>query len=364
MRIIVDIAHPAHIHYFRNFVKEMEKRGHQYLMTLRGKDIIIKLANYYNLNYEIRSNINKENASKLNYALTSIRNIYKFAKKFKPDFFVDMGTIFAAPVAKFIGAPYIAFDDTEAASNARLLFMPFANYILTPNSFSNALGKKHIKFNGFMELFYLLQKYFKPDLNILSELGVLKDEKICILRFVSWEAFHDKAQKGFSESEKIELVSEISKRARVFISSESDLVINELKPFLLKIHPAKIHDLLAFSDLYIGEGATMASECAMLGTPAIYFNTINAGTINEQENYGLVFHYKSIKDVLKMSDKLLRKADLKKEWNEKRNKMLNEKIDMTAFLIWFVENYPESAVTIKKKPDFLYSNFKQNSVLW
>ena len=46
-------------------------------------------------------------------------------------------------------------------------------------------------------------------------------------------------------------------------------------------------------DLYIGEGATMASECAMLGTPAMYINTLGAGTLEEQEKYGLIFCYKS-----------------------------------------------------------------------
>ena len=28
MRILIDIGHPAHVHYFRNFVRAMEERGH------------------------------------------------------------------------------------------------------------------------------------------------------------------------------------------------------------------------------------------------------------------------------------------------------------------------------------------------
>jgi predicted glycosyltransferase len=349
---MIDIAHPAHIHYFRNFAKIMEKRGHKYLMTLRGKDIIIKLADYYDLNYKIRSGFNKESVSKFNYALTSVKNIYRISRKFKPTLFIDMGTVFAAPVAKFLGVPYIAFDDTEAAFKARLLFMPFTSSLLTPRCFEEDLGKKHIKFNGYMELFYLHDNYFKPDIKILDELGITNDKKICIIRFVAWKAFHDKGQKGFSESEMVELVREISKKAKVFISSESDLVNDDLKPYLLKIHPGKMHDLLAFSDLYIGEGATMASECAMLGTPAIYFNTIDTGYINEQKKYGLVFKYNSYKDVLEKTDQLLNKVNIKEEWEMKRKKMLNDKIDMTAFLVWFVENYPESSATIKENPDY------------
>ncbi len=36
----------------------------------------------------------------------------------------------------------------------------------------------------------------------------------------------------------------------------------------------------------------------------------------------------------------------------RRQKMLLEKIDVTAFLVWFVENYPESAKIMKENPDY------------
>lgn len=359
---MIDIAHPAHLHYFRNFAKIMESRGHQYLMTLRGKEIITKLADYYNLNYKIRSSSSKENVSKLNYAISSVKNIYKASREFKPDFFVDMGTIFSAPVAKLLRKPYIAFDDTEAAYKGRNLFMPFATLLFTPKCFNDDLGKKHIKFNSYMELFYLHPNYFKPDSRILDELGITNDKKICIIRFIAWKAYHDKGQKGFTEDEKIKLVKEISKKANVFISSESGTVGEKLKPYLLKIHPGKLHDLLAFSDLYIGEGATMASECVMLGTPTIYCNSINAGTITEQGKYGMLFHYSSLNDILEKSNQLLDNVNLKQEWLLKQQEMLKDKIDMTAFLVWFVENYPQSSMRIRENPDYQF-RFKMKSEL-
>ena len=39
---------------------------------------------------------------------------------------------------------------------------------------------------------------------------------------------------------------------------------------------------------------------------------------------------------------LLQQPNLKKEWKDKRERMLADKIDVTAFLVWFVENYPGS----------------------
>ena len=34
--------------------------------------------------------------------------------------------------------------------------------------------------------------------------------------------------------------------------------------------------------------------------------------------------------------------NLKEEFKARRQKMLSEKIDVTAFLVWFIEHYPES----------------------
>jgi hypothetical protein len=37
--------------------------------------------------------------------------------------------------------------------------------------------------------------------------------------------------------------------------------------------------------------------------------------------------------------------------------MLSEKIDVTAFLVWFIENYPESVTVMRQNPDYQY-NFR------
>ena len=86
----------------------------------------------------------------------------------------------------------------------------------------------------------------------------------------------------------------------------------------------------------------MASESAMLGTPAIYVNSLTAGTIDEQQNSGLLFSYRNYNGVLSRIEELLSNPNLKQEFIQKRDRMLEDKIDVTAFMVWFVENYPES----------------------
>ena len=322
------------------------------MFTLRDKGIIVELAKYYNLKYRIRS---KESNNKFKYLLEALINIYKISKEFKPDIFLDMGTIVASPVAKISRKPYIAFDDTEVSVKSRLLHMPFTDIIITPNSFNINLGVKQIKFNGCMELLYLHKHYFKPDPNIKDFLNVKKDEKYVLLRFVSWTAHHDKGIKGFSDFNKSKAVSEFSKYAKVFISSEEKLPV-ELEFYRIIIPPHKMHDVLAGASLVFGESATMASESAVLGTPAIYLDKTGRGYTDEEERYGLVYNYSNDEysqiSAIKKGIDLLKDSKVRNKMKSNHNRFLKERIEPTSFIVWFIENYPKSAQIMRENPDY------------
>ena len=51
MKILIDIGHPAHVHYFKNFAKHFIKRGSKVLFIAREKDVVIDLLNRYKFNY-------------------------------------------------------------------------------------------------------------------------------------------------------------------------------------------------------------------------------------------------------------------------------------------------------------------------
>jgi predicted glycosyltransferase len=147
------------------------------------------------------------------------------------------------------------------------------------------------------------------------------------------------------------LINKLSKEWKIFISSETPLTEEFLK-YKLNVPPDRIHDVLAYTTLFIGEGATMASECAILGTPAIYINTISPGTIEEQEHYGLLYGFRNSEGVHEKVMQMLNSQNIKVENQKKRNKMLSEKIDVTALMVWFIENYPKSAEILKTNPDY------------
>ncbi len=357
MRYLFDIGHPAHVHYFKNCIRILENHGHQIAITARDKEMSLFLLEKYGFEYTCTG---KNLSSKFGKLYSILRNdwiIYKVAKKFRPDVFVSFFLPFPAHVGRLLCRPTIGFTDTENANLNIMITKPFTDTIAVPDCYKDKfLQEKRIPFNGYMELCYLHPNQFVPDAAVKGLLGLESREKYVLLRFVSWNATHDIGHKGLSLEVKRKAVSEFSKYAKVFISSESELP-EELKPYRITIPPEKMHDALAYATLLYGESATMASECAVLGTPAIYIDNEGRGYTDEQEKrYGLVFNFtESMEDQelsIRKAVELLKIPDVKEVWQKKREKMLSEKIDVTAFMVWFIETYPESVRVMKTNPEY------------
>jgi predicted glycosyltransferase len=121
---------------------------------------------------------------------------------------------------------------------------------------------------------------------------------------------------------------------KVFISSESDKIADVFKPYLLKSPPENIHHIMAFASLLITEGATMASESAMLGVPALYVNSLDAGTLRDLEDkYQLIYGFRTPENVLEKTKEILNNPLAKELYQNRRKKLLSETIDPTTFLI-------------------------------
>jgi len=357
MKYLFDIGHPAHVHYFKNLIWALKKKGHEIKITTRDKEISLYLLNKYGFEY-ICTGQNKSTI--LGKASSLIKNdyvIYKETKKFNPDILISFFLPFTAHVGRVLRKPVIGFTDTEHATLSIFLTEKFTDLIITPKCYKRKFPEnKHIRFNGNFELASLHPNYFKPDRSVIDYLRVKKDEKFVIFRFVSQAASHDIGHRGLSLETKRKTVKEIAKYAKIFISSEGELP-GDLIKYQIKIPPEKMHDALAYATLFLGEGATMASECAMLGTPAIYVNSLSAGTLEEHEKYGLIYSYRSSLGVIEKALELLEIQNLKEQWQMKKKKMLTEKIDVTAFMVWLIENYPESVKIMKNNPDYQF-NFK------
>jgi uncharacterized protein len=342
MRILVDMDHPVDVHFFKDAIREWERRGHKVIVTARDKEMTLQLLKSYSLDFRCISSPGKGLWGLAQELLIRDWRLYRIAREFQPDVLTGFTGIAAAHVGKLIGRPSIVFSDTEFARLSHLLTYPLATVVCTPECYKDAFGMKQVRFSGYKELAYLHPRRFTPDFRIAREIGIEPESRFFIVRFVSWGAAHDLREKGLSHPNKVKFVAELAKHGRVLVSSEGELP-EELAPYRSTISVDNIHHVMAFATLYVGESATMASECAVLGVPAIFIAKTGRGyTTEQEENYGLVFNFTDKQQDLAFDRmrELLARSNLKQKWLQRRERLLSEKIDVGEWLVDFVENYP------------------------
>jgi len=353
MKILIDIGHPAHIHYSKNAIKLWQENGHEVIITARDKQVIKDLLNNLKFPYINRGKGKNSKLGKLFYMIYADLKLIGISLKHKPDIYLSFSSAYTAQVAYLLGKPHIAFNDTEHTDKLHSRFTyPFSSTIITPASYQNNLGKKQVRFNNIDDGLYLHSNYFKPDLNIRDELSLKKNEEYVILRFVSWNAHHDFGQSGLDLETKRKLIKVLKTKYIIFISSEEDLT-EEFKQYEINILPHKMHDVLAEASLFIGESGTMASESAFLGTTAVYINSLPLMCyLKLEQDAGLLRHFESSKGVVDYVSGLMKNQELKRDAIKKSKQMKNEFIDPTKFLVWFIEEHPDSVQIMGENPDY------------
>lgn len=335
---MIGIQHPKHVHLFRNTISHLLKEKHELRIVAKDKEVTCALLEHLQIPFTVLGRNQPSMGKKILSLAGQEYDTYKIMKEFKPDLVIGRAIPHLAHISYLLNIPFIIFEDTEAGAIHRIT-VPFASAVVTPSCFRGNFGKKQIRYNGFDELAYLHPDYFTPDPRTITQLGLSEGEPYIVLRFVSWNAHHDRGEHGIGD--KLNLIKSLEKHGRVVISSEGNLPA-EFRPYSVAISPEKIHDLLSFAALYMGEGGTMASEAAILGTPSIYISTL-AGRLGNfislEKKYGLLYSFTDDHAALEKAKEILMNKNSKKEWHLKRELLLKDSIDVTGFMIRFIENY-------------------------
>ncbi|SFM56904.1 DUF354 domain-containing protein [Methanolobus profundi] len=343
MRILIDINHPKDINVFLNVIKILSIDGHSIKIIAANKENILDILKSYCLDYEVKPHYTGL-FNKLCGMFKNDYRVYKIAKKFGADLFVSFGSPYAAQASFLLRKDHISFTDTdsEKATINQFVFttLIFSKVDYVPSCHRIDRGKKQKKFNGYYELSYLHPKYFTPDESVLQFAGLQKFEKYTILRLSALNAHHDVNAEGFNfknESEILSFVESLQKYGKVFITTEIELT-PELETYKVNVPPESFHSFLYYSSLYIGEGASMAAEAAVLGVPSIYVSNTTRGYLEElEQRYGLAYTIVNSAEALEKAVDILTKNS-NDEWTIKRNKMLSEKIDVVEFIVEVIGN--------------------------
>lgn len=290
MKILIDIGHPAHVHFFKNPIWLLRKKAHDILVTSRDKEYALELLDGLGIDHQ---QISTQHSGSMWGMLSELwsrnRALSKVVSTYKPDVMAAIGGIFIAQVGRFKNVPSVVFYDTEDAKLQNALTYPFASKVVVPACYRGWTPKrKTIRYRGYHELSYLHPDYFTPDRNIALANGLAAKGDTFLIRLVSWKANHDMGERGWSTELLLALVGHLSKKGKVIISAEGPLPAS-LSALRFAGEPKHMHHLMAFCRMYVGESATMASEAVVLGVPAIYLAQTMRGYLEQQsERYRLV----------------------------------------------------------------------------
>lgn len=346
MNILIDIGHPGHVHLLRNVAKELEGKGHRIYYSVRDIPVAKHLMEHYGMKPWLDLGGKKD--SLLGKALTVAHQdveILRFVRKNHIGLGLSSGLVLSH-VSKLSKMRSFVFDDDDDAVEPLSVKYehPLSNVVFTPDCIRRKT-KHAVYYAGTHELAYLHPHRFTPDPSVLQRAGIQNGERFFIMRFVALKGHHDVGQQGLTMVQKKALVELLKPHGRVIITSER-AIEPEFEQYRLPVPPEDIHSLMAYSSMFLGDSQTMTSEAAILGVPALKCNTF-AGRLSVpnmlEKRFDLCYAYTPdcFDEMYHRIGQLLSKPQdaLRYEWNQKRQRMLNELVDPTAFFLNYIENH-------------------------
>lgn len=342
MKILIDINHPAHVHYFRNLIRIMKSHGHEFIVVNRDDKMINQLLDYYEINHITRNKRpEKKNTNKsLLYLLGCICACMKASFIHKPNMYLGFASLPVSISSILFRKPCIILDDTEHNKLNHRLYLPGASVVLTPFYYNIDLGEKQLRFNAYVEQLYMHSHYFMKNETTINEQGVKSDEYI-LVRYIAYDAHHDKDVKPLRDEQKKAIIQLLAQKYRVLLSMEKNNQDEFYKPYLVHFSPEKMHDIEAGAKFLVAEGATMASEAFVNGVPYVYLNPLQVGYIDQQQQIMPQYFFKTT-DYKEAIDAINNLTSLSVDKDSIKASIEANTIDPTLFLVWFVENYPTS----------------------
>lgn len=357
MKILVFLSHPAQFLFYRNPVQRLRDKGHSVHIVIKTKDVLRELLEEADWEYQV---IHQKKRSKSYFSFFQnllIRDyrIYKIAWKIKPDLLMGSDAS-VAHVGKLLSIPCITTleDDYPVIRNLARLTYPFTTHILTPGPCNvGNWNDKKVAYKGYMKLSYLHPSVFQPD---RSRILPGQNEPYFLIRLSGLEAHHDFGVKGVGEALLDRIIELLKDRGRIYITSEKPLP-QQYEKYLLKIAPSVIHHYLYFAKMLICDSQSMAVEASVLGTPNIRVSSFKGkiSVLEELEKrYGLTYGFLPGENeaVISKITELLQNESSDTHYHNSTRKMLDEKLDVASFMVWFIENYPESVGIMKDAPEY------------
>lgn len=274
LTIWVDLANSPQVLVLAPMIRELERRGHEVLVTTRPFAQTVELANQAGLRHApLGRHGGDSRARAVAVNLERAALLLRHLGRRRVDLAVSHNSFSQAVAARARGIPFVTLYDYEFHRGSHLSFR-VARRVLVPDAFPDAalrrLGAlpKAVRYPGLKEELYLAG--FTPDPRFRAGAGIPADRTLVVMRPPgSWAPYYhgtgalfDAALRHVRADERAFLV--FLPRVPAQAAAVRDWPAARV---LVPARPLDGPNLLAAADVVISAGGTMNREAAVLSTP-------------------------------------------------------------------------------------------------
>jgi uncharacterized protein len=354
-------VHPAKFHLFRYTINELKKLGHQVDIIITGRDILEDLIKKEGWDYKLIFPKGRRirgvhiYISAVIYLILTVLRLLIITRKTKYDLMISDDLVSFLGRIRKIPTIQVTDDDLSAVPEAKILYET-ANYIFAPNICDlEKYNTKKLGFDGYKSLAHLHPNVFQPNKDKISN-TIKLDTPYFFIRTVSATSTHDVGKRGLTDEVLDKIIPILDKQGTIIINSERELP-KRFKKYIFDLNKSEVANYIYHTKIFISDSTTMCAEAAVLGTPAIEIDDWFADFTQYKElneKYKLLFGFnceQSTSIIEKITDILNEKNSFKK-YQDRRSIMLQDKIDVSGFLFWITNEFPESVDKYMADPNY------------
>ncbi len=274
MKIWFDISNSPHVNMFYQLIKDLEKDGHEVIITSRPLANTIALLDQKGLKHTtIGEHYGKNFLKKVFGYPIRVNQLRKFLKTKKIDLAISQSSFHSPVVAKLIGVPSIYTNDNEHAMGNKPAFI-CASKILIPENLAvekiaktGVSAKKVIQYPGVKEGIYLWSKgeevQAKRKQNTSGEIKIyIRPEPQTAQYYKGKENFLDDTILALQDKYSIIVLPRDANQSAHYKQAQFNKTQVPDKPL-------GFDAIAADCTIFIGAGGSMTREMAILGIPTI-----------------------------------------------------------------------------------------------
>jgi predicted glycosyltransferase len=307
-KIWIDLDNSPHVPFFLPIMVELQKRGHEIMLTGRNSYQVCELLELNHLSCKVVGGHWGKNwfLKVLGTCLRSLR-LMPIAFKEKPDLAVSHGSRAQLIAGKTLGIPVVVMYDYEFVASVGA-FRP--DWVFVPqylSSFGEYEGKKKLlKYPGLKEDVYVRRS--RATSTVKEQLGLHPNDLVVTVRPPASEAhYHNAESETLFDSVlnllmdhpevTVVLLPRNERQAKTLRQAWTTAIAN--RRIVIPGHAVDGLDLIWASDLVVSGGGTMNREAASLGVPVYSIFRGRIGAVDQHlAEEGRLVLIESVEDVM------------------------------------------------------------------